>query len=260
MGPARGLTTPATPAPTSRRRRAGWLVAISIAVLAAGALAWGTRPGRATPTAGLGVLHATPTEFVVTLAKGEHGVYEHCGFVLKAGPRLVIPADTGTVLEPDLVTVTAPDGSLVPTLSRGWTPDTFLRGTQRYTATVRFAATAPGVYRVRVDGPTTEVAIERTDRGSWAGATRVVIFGLALVTLLLIGLFMAAVRFRRRRGWLLTPFGANQLRVPAPPAWHVDPYDARILRYWDGRAWTSHTNPRPDASAAAAPSDEEVPR
>lgn len=30
-----------------------------------------------------------------------------------------------------------------------------------------------------------------------------------------------------------------------PPGWYTDPRDARLLRYWDGTAWTAHTAPVP---------------
>lgn len=29
--------------------------------------------------------------------------------------------------------------------------------------------------------------------------------------------------------------------------WYDDPADARLLRWWDGQAWTGHTRPRPSA-------------
>lgn len=37
-------------------------------------------------------------------------------------------------------------------------------------------------------------------------------------------------------------------RTPLPgPGWHPDPHQPGYLRYWDGRAWTSHTSPLPVA-------------
>ncbi|GEP34117.1 hypothetical protein NSZ01_18850 [Nocardioides szechwanensis] len=33
---------------------------------------------------------------------------------------------------------------------------------------------------------------------------------------------------------------------PVQPAnWYPDPADGRLIRYWDGRAWTAHTSPKP---------------
>ncbi|WP_406832840.1 DUF5362 family protein [Pedococcus sp. KACC 23699] len=38
--------------------------------------------------------------------------------------------------------------------------------------------------------------------------------------------------------------------TPAPGAgWYADPYGTPTLRYWDGRAWTGHTNPYPTTPA-----------
>ena len=32
--------------------------------------------------------------------------------------------------------------------------------------------------------------------------------------------------------------------APRPSGWHPDPHDDRLLRFWDGTNWTSHTRPR----------------
>jgi len=38
-----------------------------------------------------------------------------------------------------------------------------------------------------------------------------------------------------------------------PPAWYPDPGDGRVLRWWDGTAWTPHTQPLPDLQPPAGP-------
>lgn len=37
---------------------------------------------------------------------------------------------------------------------------------------------------------------------------------------------------------------AASAAAPPAPNWYPDPQDASHLRWWDGRAWTTHTQPR----------------
>jgi hypothetical protein len=37
------------------------------------------------------------------------------------------------------------------------------------------------------------------------------------------------------------------------PGWYADPGGQQLLRWWDGRAWTPHTQPGPDTQPGAAP-------
>ena len=39
----------------------------------------------------------------------------------------------------------------------------------------------------------------------------------------------------------------------APAAWHPDPSQPGMLRWWDGASWTEHTAPDPNAAPAPAP-------
>lgn len=42
-------------------------------------------------------------------------------------------------------------------------------------------------------------------------------------------------------------------QTPVPgPGWHPDPHQPGLLRYWDGRAWTTHTSPVPAPPGHAA--------
>ena len=37
------------------------------------------------------------------------------------------------------------------------------------------------------------------------------------------------------------------------PGWYPDPGGSRVLRWWDGTAWTPHTHPLPDLQPGTAP-------
>lgn len=39
----------------------------------------------------------------------------------------------------------------------------------------------------------------------------------------------------------------------SPPAWHPDPQDPTMLRWWDGTSWTEHRHPATDPGAGATP-------
>lgn len=38
-----------------------------------------------------------------------------------------------------------------------------------------------------------------------------------------------------------------------PPGWYRDPGGQKLLRWWDGRAWTPHTQPGPEPQAGISP-------
>lgn len=51
------------------------------------------------------------------------------------------------------------------------------------------------------------------------------------------------------------PFGAQPPQDPRqpPPGWYADPGGSRALRWWDGTAWTPHTQPQPDLQPPTGP-------
>lgn len=53
---------------------------------------------------------------------------------------------------------------------------------------------------------------------------------------------------------------ASKTPGPSVPAgWLADPYDPELIRYWDGRAWTRHTNLRPHGWRNPAPQTRSLP-
>jgi hypothetical protein len=41
---------------------------------------------------------------------------------------------------------------------------------------------------------------------------------------------------------------------PLPPAgWYADPANQQQMRYWDGSAWTNHTQPSPQVAPQPQP-------
>lgn len=43
----------------------------------------------------------------------------------------------------------------------------------------------------------------------------------------------------------------DQATRVVPAGWYEDPSNAQLVRWWNGIAWTEHTNPKPDLDAAA---------
>lgn len=41
--------------------------------------------------------------------------------------------------------------------------------------------------------------------------------------------------------------------MSSAPGWYPDPQNARLLRYWDGRGWTPHTQPPARAQPPVGP-------
>jgi len=67
--------------------------------------------------------------------------------------------------------------------------------------------------------------------------------------------FMVVALMATLLGCGLLVLGPVQLlrRIRVGPAWLVDPVDPGLLRWWDGRLWTDHTNPRSPDVVALAP-------
>lgn len=234
-------------APPDRSRRLLVPFAIAAVVLAAGALL--ARRSDASVDR-RGERWATPGELVLDLPRGEHALYERSG-TLESVPggggrrrgrhgSTTYVHEVPTVVTPVLVTVTAADGTTVPVTGPAERPDSFRRDRTEYRATVRFTVPADGDYRVQVTGPATEVAVERTGLGGPEWVTTAVLLALPLVVVAMIAglVWFAVVQGPRRRWWQRSTAVA-----PSAPGWYADPYDRRVLRWWDGRNWTVHTAP-----------------
>jgi hypothetical protein len=73
--------------------------------------------------------------------------------------------------------------------------------------------------------------------------------GMASFALLVVGVSLFVIGC----GLLLVGLVLLVRRVPVGPSWLVDPVDADLARWWDGRAWTDHTSERSPQTVALAP-------
>lgn len=179
-----------------------------------------------------------PFDEFLSLGAGRYAVYERVGPAVGSdGSGVSAP----TTLTPQQVTVVGPAGAVEVT-----TPS-FEEGLDlsdgHFVAVASFTTPSEGQYRVRVRSrePATVVVAPRL--GSGLGEAGAWLLGAGLSGLgLLVGAGMFLASFLRRSG--PRPAAAPPPPPAAPPAgWYPDPQVPGQLRYWDGTAWTAHTQP-----------------
>jgi hypothetical protein len=189
---------------SSRRRGA---LTLGVVLAGAGVLAIvtfvgvaGVRLNSATSTLGRPAL-ATPMHVTQALADTDYAVFELTGHRGGAGPITVRENDAPTVT-PDDVTVTAPDGSPIPTRGPGSGTETFSRDHEIYTAAVYFRAPVEGAYRIWVNGDGSHrVLVNRSTGGQFRDLLRLLplLFTAAPLVVTGTGLILLAVRWRPDR-------------------------------------------------------------
>ncbi len=151
-------------------------------------------------------------------------------------------------ITPDEVTITGPDGEPVPAEPRAESAERVTRNGVVYEGAVRFHASTPGEYTIKITTETThDVIVGRSVLDSvraglpWWGVT--VLGGGAFIA----GVVMLIVGASRRRRWRDMAYGGYGGWAPAayqavPAGWYADPAGSGKLRYWDGSNWTEHFN------------------
>ncbi len=201
-----------------------------------------------------GPRYTVPGIVSIHLDSGTHVVFEQTGPTVSFG-RVDVNRLDAVSIEPNQVTVTAPDGSRlrVRRSDRGESID---RNSEHYVAAVEFIAPRAGTYRLQFRTAPARVVIQKPlgdvvrDNVGWIIATAGggLLF-LGGIVLLIVGL---ARRSSARRAATLryAPVGtsppmpaptAPPTPVVAPAGWFPDPHGQRRLRYWDGTIWTEHT-------------------
>lgn len=192
----------------------------------------------------------TPVNQVYSLDKATYDLYEQRNTAVAA-------------LSPTDVTVTAPDGSDVPT-SYATYSGTVTRSGMRFTSVVKFSAPVKGLYRIRVTSETPRSVVLDQDLeylGLRVAAFFLVgLFGGALVIVAVVVLIVRSVKNRNQaQNAAYYPYAGTQAPwvpngpvastrqvyaaepAPAnpPPGWYDDPAAPGTgrTRYWDGNAW-----------------------
>ncbi len=208
-----------------------------------------------------------PVDTSVYLTQGEWAIYVADGGVpVGANVQAALVTRSNAAAAAALLTglttfdvaVTGPDGrQVVLHDATSGSNQQITRGSNSFTAQLKFMAPSAGSYRVVIAGndgtafifaPTFAGIVSMFPGGRIAGVLGcglLFVFGLLL-------LIIGAVRGRRPAvataapqalQWPVDPIApASQGPVQLPPAgWYPDPTRSATWRYWDGQVWTAHT-------------------
>ncbi len=265
------LTPASAPAPTPRGKGAivTGVVLLVLGLVAAVSGIVGVVASTAGLVAGFGTPVSTPTTITRTLDGGTtYVVYERVAFGSGSGSDPVLAA-----VSPADVTVTGPDGGVVPISDTGDLTQTFDGGTGTFAGVVSFDVPRTGSYQIAIGTEGSEVIVAPSFTTFARSFAWIALIGVGAL-LGLIGLITLIVGLVRRsspaRAVVPAPaygFAASAyptavapqqplpgepvlpvslgapVAVPvSPPAgWYPDPGRPGGQRYWDGSAWTEHT-------------------
>jgi len=175
---------------------------------------------------------AVPGEQSVHLSSGGYDLYERT-----AGESSL------TSIPPTAVTVTASDGTTVLTRGPGNIDGTIEHGSTTYRKAVHFTVPDSGDYDVSVSGVAPgEVMLVRSLASTFRDAVPWIALAIAGAMIVAAGVVLLLVGLLSRS--VVPVPGASS----SPPGWYADPSQPNALRFWDGRAWTTHTHHPPVGS------------